>query len=267
MSAEQDERAGLRLVRYHCAHCGKDAAQSASAVNRARHRGSPLFCGRACFGMSRRKNKSRAQRVAEKREYDLQYRAENRAMLKVKKHEYFERTYDPVKAAVVRKKRMPLHVEYCRRPEYRAYKKTYDRQYRAQKHYGDFAECFLLVMDIRDECLRQMSDYEIRVSKGTINKRQQRKRDYERSLREEPQVGPLGNLELGQGWQNGGLASGLRRVSGSRNSADYEYAIASGAAGQATRGSGSHNLRGNIGSRALPKTTTDYRDVADSGGE
>jgi hypothetical protein len=40
-------------------------------------------------------------------------------MLKAKKRAYFERTYDPRKAAVERKKRMHLHVAYCREPRYK----------------------------------------------------------------------------------------------------------------------------------------------------
>ncbi len=43
----------------------------------------------------------------------MEYRRKNRAALKAKKAERHKRTYDPVKAAVVRKKRMPRHVEYC----------------------------------------------------------------------------------------------------------------------------------------------------------
>jgi hypothetical protein len=76
--------------------------------------------------------KTKAQKVAEKRIYDMAYRAKNRAMLKEKKRAYFLRTYDPKKAAVKRKKRMHLHVAYCRQPRYKAWKRQYDLNYRAR---------------------------------------------------------------------------------------------------------------------------------------
>lgn len=188
-----------------CSHCGKTAEKSAGAVNRARKAGLAIYCNRACSGLGRRKHKSKAQKVEEKRLYDMEYRRKNRAMLKAKKAEYFQATYDPEVARIERRKRAAFHAEYCRRPEYREWKREYDRRYRAEKEYGEFADCFLLVMDIRAECLSQQSDYEIRLAKGRVALTQQRKRDYARTLRKEPEIGPLGNLELGQGRQNGSL--------------------------------------------------------------
>jgi hypothetical protein len=190
-----------------CAHCGTPFTTTTSAFNRAARDGRPLYCNRTCSGLARRKHKSAEQRKAEKSAYDAARRVELADQIKAAKREHHKRTYDPAKAAVARKRRMPSHVEYCRRPEYREWKREYDRTYRAQKEYGAFADCFLFVMDIRAECLSQMTDYEIRYAKGGVAKTQQRRRDYERANREEPQIGPVGNLELGQGWQNGGFAS------------------------------------------------------------
>lgn len=198
---------GAAMKAFICAHCGKESSRHNSDVNRAVRKNAPLFCGKVCFGLSRRQQKTKADRVEEKRLYDIQYREKNRKLLKAKKAAYFQRTYDPAQAALERKLRMPRHVEYCRRPAYRAWKRDYDRQYRAVKEYGEFADCFLLVMDIRAECLSQMSDYEIRLSKGTLNKATQRKRDYARSIRKEPEIGPLGHIESRQGRQNGSLTS------------------------------------------------------------
>lgn len=191
-----------------CAHCGKAAEKSAGAVNRARKVGLSLYCDRTCAGLGRRNPpKSIEQKKAEKRAYDAARREALADQIKAAKRDYHQRTYDPVKAAAVRKLRMPYHVEYCRRPEYREWKREYDRAYSANKEYGEFAECFLLVMDIRAECLSRMTDYEIRLEKGTLNKRQQRRRDYDRFDSEEPEDCPVGNLERGQGWQDGGFAS------------------------------------------------------------
>lgn len=181
---------------YMCAFCGKENSRISSHVNRSRRRANPLFCDRKCFGLSRRQNKSDAQKREEKRLYDIEYRSKNLVKITAYKIDYFRRTYDPVKAAVERKKRSAAHAEYCRRPEYRAWKKSYDRQHRARMHYGEFWECFLLTQDLRTECLKQMSDYEIRLIKGTLTKSQRRKRDYAQTTDgQKPEIGPLGNLE------------------------------------------------------------------------
>lgn len=240
-----------------CAQCGAQSLRRSGEVNRARKAGLRIFCNRACSAVGRRTDtRTQAEKVAAKREYDINYRASNRAMLKAKKAEYFQRTYDPTRAAIERQKIMPRHIEYCRRPEYREWKKGYDRDYRAKKDYGPFWECQVLTLEIREAALAIMSDYEIRLSKGTLNKRLQRKRDYERSLREEPEVGSLGNLELGQGWENGGLASGLRRLSSARNPAHDEHTIAGFPTSQATSVGGSHYVRGDVTRAALSASRT-----------
>lgn len=181
-----------------CAHCGKEADKHTGTVNRSTAAGRPLYCSRECAGLAKRKFKTVEQRKAEKSAYDAKRRVELADKIKAEKRAYHLRTYDPAKAAVKRKARMPRHVEYCRRPEYRAWKREYDKQYRAEKEYGEFAECFLLAMEIRDECLSRMSDYEIRLEKGTMNKALKRRRDYERIDREEPEICALGNLERGE---------------------------------------------------------------------
>ncbi len=171
-------------MKYRCAHCGKVADKAAGHVNRARERGLNLYCGRKCSGLGRRDGKTKAQRVAEKAAYDAAYREKNRGMLKAKKHERYLRTYDPVEAAVYRKQRMPLHVEYCRQPEYKKWKREYDRQYRA-KEFGVFAEAYLLSIDLNREIKGRMTNEEITQANGTQNKTQRRRR----ATSEEPQRG------------------------------------------------------------------------------
>ena len=185
-------------MQFNCAQCGKEADRPTGHVNRARARGMSLYCSRECSGLGRRSGKTSEQRKEEKRVYDVDYRSRNLASIKAKKAAHYQKTRDPVKEAAKRKERMPLHVEYCRRPEYRAKKKVYDRKYRAVKHYGAFADCFLLVMDIRDECLSRMTDYEIRLEKGTINKALKRKRDDQRAYSNAFENGALGNIERGK---------------------------------------------------------------------
>jgi len=161
-----------------CAHCRKKTEKPNGAVNRARASGLRIFCGRKCAGKARRKPyKPKAQRVAEKRDYDAAYRSKNLASIKAKKAAYFLATYDPAKARVERKKRMPRHVEYCRQPEYKRWKKGYDRKYRSKRLYGPFADAAMLAVDLNREIKSRSTDYEIRSQNGTLNKTQSRRRE------------------------------------------------------------------------------------------
>jgi hypothetical protein len=183
----------MALREIVCPQCGKTAKKETGAINRAAKQGLPIFCSRECAGLHRRRSVSSAEKKEEKRLYDIAYRARNPEERKAKKAAYYRENHDREKERIERKKRAHLHAEYCRRPEYRDWKSGYDRQYRAKKFYGDFAECHLLVMDIRDECLNRMDDHDIRQSKGTINKKQERRRDYDRTYRQELEDRPLGD--------------------------------------------------------------------------
>lgn len=161
-----------------CAHCDKPVRghkQRSDCRN--------LYCGRRCFGLARRTGKSKRVRVAEKAAYDKRYRADNADRLKADKAAYFQRTYDPVKARKDRKKTMARHVAYCRRPEYKAKKKEYDRKLRA-KQYGQFADAYSLFLELQREVRRQLPDkYERLKAKGYYTRSaQQRRRELWRAM-------------------------------------------------------------------------------------
>lgn len=163
-------------MKIACAHCGNKSDKPAGAVNRARASGLRLFCNQRCAGLAKKKHKTKAQRVVEKAAYDADYRAKNRRMLKAKKAEYFKRSYEPAKARIERKKRAKAHAEYCRRPEYRRWKRDYDRQLRA-KEYGPLAESYLLCIDLNRVIKKRMTNYEIAQANGTFGKTQKRRRE------------------------------------------------------------------------------------------
>lgn len=165
-------------MKYRCAHCGKVADRPAGHVNRSRAQGLRLFCGRKCSGLAKRKHKTVAQKKEEKRLYDIEYRAKNLEWIKAKKRAHFQKTYDRKAAAEYRKQRMHLHVEYCRRPEYRAWKREYDRKYRA-KEFGAFAEAYMLTLDLNREIKERTSRHEVKYQNGATNKAQRRKRQAE----------------------------------------------------------------------------------------
>jgi len=167
-------------VIVQCSYCKTEVEKSTSHVNRAKKVGALLFCSKTCFGSSRRNCKTVIQKKEEKRLYDEEYRKKNAALLKAKKHDYFVKNYDPIKAALERKKKMAQHVEYCRTPEYKEWKKKYDQGYRARKEYGEFWEVFLAVLEIDKEVEERQSKYEISIVNGTFNKAQTRRREYER---------------------------------------------------------------------------------------
>lgn len=171
-----------------CSHCGKEIDKPIGAVNRAKSINAPLFCNMVCAGLARRKDITDEQFKANKREYDKEYRAKNRAMLKAKKAAHFKATYDPAKASVERKKNMQRHVEYCRQPEYKAKKVDYDQQYRATKLYGEFAECAILVEKINKTLAQKANKSELRTIQGTNNKSKRRKKQWLRLMKNLPQL-------------------------------------------------------------------------------
>lgn len=133
-------------VTINCPVCKLDKPKYIGHINRANKMGARVYCSKACSGIARRYTVE--QKKAIKRDYDKQYRADNLELLKKKHHEYFKKSYDPQKAAVERKKRMPKHVEYCRQPEYKVKKKKYDARRRDEINYGEYSECFRLILEI-----------------------------------------------------------------------------------------------------------------------
>jgi hypothetical protein len=149
-------------------------------VNRAEKKGANLFCDRACAGLFRRVQRPPEEKKALKAAYDARRREDLRDRLRAEKAAYHKRTYDPAKARNLRKATMPRHVEYCRRPAYRKWKADYDRKHRATKQFGPFAEAAILLGDLESEILSRATRYEIDLANGTLNKKLQRRRDYER---------------------------------------------------------------------------------------
>jgi hypothetical protein len=156
-----------------CQHCGAVVRQSQSAINRAIRDGKPLYCNRTCAGLARRVPPDRKKKA--KRAYDAQRRVEKAAEIRAKKAAYYQRTRDPAKERERRLQRMDRHVEYCRRPEYVAYKADYDRQYRAEE-YGEYAEAYLLLLDLEREIRSRASSYERRKARGYYTRAAQQRR-------------------------------------------------------------------------------------------
>lgn len=159
-----------------CALCGGFVGQSVGAINRAEKAGRPIYCGRKCAGLARRKLILPDEKRESKRLYDAARREQLSEQIRAYKREHHKRTYDPAKAAIERKAKMPRHVEYCRRPEYRAYKRSYDTKRRAVIQFGEFAEAALLLRSVESEIDSRATRQERMQINGTYNKAQMRKR-------------------------------------------------------------------------------------------
>lgn len=172
---------GITVVKIKCEHCGKLVKKNIGHVNRAKKNGNRLFCNQKCFGKFWRHNKTKKQLKAEKADYDRQYRKKNAEYVKWRAAEYFKKDYaaNPEKYKKERQRRMKAHVEYCRQPEYRKKKQSYDERYRAYILYGEFAEAALILKKIENMVDRKMA----RFDKDCHNKKQKRERLWKSSQR------------------------------------------------------------------------------------
>jgi len=83
------------------------------------------------------------------------------------------KNYDPVKARESRKRNG--HAAYLQTPEYRKYKKAYDRQRRCKIHYGEFWEAASVLFDLESE----IDSRQAKAENNIINKSQRRKRTWQ----------------------------------------------------------------------------------------
>ena len=165
-----------------CAFCGSRALKTGSEIGRAKRTGLALYCDRICSGKARRKHLTAKEKKDRKAAYDAEYRVKNLARIRSEKAKYYRENHDREKEREYRKRTAHLHAEYCRRPEYREWKKAYDRQFRCKREYGPFWEAASILFDVENTVRSQASDYEIRVQNGTLNKKQNRRRDDARQV-------------------------------------------------------------------------------------
>jgi hypothetical protein len=160
-----------------CGHCGKKFEILTGHYNRAVKRGLKVYCSRKHAGLGRRVYQTDEDKKLQKFWYDQIYRLANIERIKKLKKEYFDKDYsaNPDKYKKERQRRAKEHAEYCRQPEYRKYKKGYDRKHRANKVAGPMADAYLVLLDLQKEI-------DIRAAKsqnGIINKSKKRKRQWQ----------------------------------------------------------------------------------------
>jgi hypothetical protein len=176
-----------RTIKVKCAQCKKSFLKGMGEYNRARKIDSPLYCSKKCFGIARRKNKSDEEKKRSKSEYDKKRRTEKAKELRAQKKAAYA-LWGPQhreEEREKRKKNMPKHIEYCRQPEYKEWKKKYDRKVRVAQ-YGEFAESYELLEELVKEIKRQMPDRFERYSQSgrqQWNPINQQRRRYARASR------------------------------------------------------------------------------------
>lgn len=167
----------MGFVDIVCCNCGNKSKKSTGHYNRAVKLKAKLYCSRECW--IKKPKTPKAVMVERKRLYDLKYRAKNLQIIKAKKAEYFKNDYknNPEKYRLFRKKRQKKHNEYCRRPEYKAWKKEYDQKWRAKRTFGEFWEAQVALLKLDNLIETKMSNYEIRLKNNTLNKALKRSRN------------------------------------------------------------------------------------------
>ncbi len=161
-----------------CQQCKKKAYFPIGKINRANKCGYKIYCGRNCSIDARKLHRSDEEKRRIKKEYDKQFRKLNADTIKKRKAEAFKKDYakNPEKYKLIRQRRKEEHKQYCRQPEYKKWKAEYDKKYLAEKNYGEFAECFLLIKEIENEYDQQ----EVRQINNLHNKSQKRKKEWKR---------------------------------------------------------------------------------------
>jgi hypothetical protein len=162
-------------VKIICPYCNKESEVRTGCVNRAKKLRVPIYCGRVCSGLARRVNRTTEECKKIKADYDkARLNGPLRDKILEEKRQYAKTEAGRASQKRNRTKRMPLHVEYCRQPQYKEYKKQYDKTRVAKQNYGEFWEASIVCNQLEEIILPEK--HEAKIQKGTYNKSQKRKR-------------------------------------------------------------------------------------------
>jgi hypothetical protein len=198
----------VKQATFACVRCGGPGHRRTGDVNRAKRLGLPLYCSRACSGPgageTRRKNPPRESPagIAHKAAYDKARRDALGETLRASKREAYHRLVATrggevrAKQKAYRDANVDYHNEYCRRPEYREKKHTYD----VRRHWAgdEWADAAVVMRVVEDEIDKRATKGQIAEQKGTVNKCQTRRRELEKLERYESQKRVVGNAQRHQ---------------------------------------------------------------------
>lgn len=155
-----------------CPYCNIEFEKANNYVNKAKSINAPLYCSKACSGLARRKEITQEQFKANKAEYDKKRRADKAEEIKKQKKEYYKTPSGRATQKRNRNQQKENHLQYCRTPEYREWKRQYDELYNAKLAFGEFAEAALILENI----CNIVDNREAVKLKGTYGKSTKRKR-------------------------------------------------------------------------------------------
>lgn len=147
----------------------------------------PIYCNKECAGLGRRIDETPEEKRQIKSWYDMLIRSsmdeDDRLLYSLQNAVYFHIDYanNPEKYKEIRKLKMPKHIEYCRNPEYKKYKKGYDETYRAKKHFGDYWEAAIALKNLDKEIDYRESKRQNKLYNKSTTKR---KRSWQKQLKQ-----------------------------------------------------------------------------------
>lgn len=173
-----------------CCYCSKSFAVKENNIGQRKKSirlGLPIYCNRTCAGLGRRTNETPEQKMAIKAWYDqflnISMTDEEKELEELQRMVYFQWEYakNPEKHRARRQARMEAHIEYCRQPEYKEYKKGYDETYRAKKNFGDYWESAIILKNLDNEIDYRESKRQNKIYNKSTTKR---KRAWQKQLKQ-----------------------------------------------------------------------------------
>ena len=170
-----------------CAYCGKEFDKPTGEYNYSIKIGMKFYCSRKHSGLGRRTNETPEEKRAIKAWYDqflnISMTEDERELEELQRMVYFQWDYarNPEKHKERRRDRMAAHLEYCRQPEYKEWKKGYDELYRAKKDYGDWWESAIALKNLDKEIDYRESKKQNKIYNKSTSKR---KRAWQNQLKQ-----------------------------------------------------------------------------------
>ena len=177
----------MKLICCYCDRIFKVKENNIGQRNKSILLWLPIYCNKKCAGLGRRSKETPEQKRDIKSWYDMFLRESMTEDEKIFESfsglVYFHMDYkaNPDKYKEWRNKRMPKHVEYCRQPDYKEYKKGYDELYRAKKDYGEYWEAAIVLKNLDEEIDYRESKRQNKIYNKSTTKR---KRAWQKQLKQ-----------------------------------------------------------------------------------
>lgn len=177
----------MKLICCYCARTFKVKENNIGQRNISIRKGLPIYCNRKCAGLGRRSDETPEEKREIKSWYDMFLREamteDDKIFDSFANLVYFHMDYkaNPAKYKVRRNENMSKHIEYCRQPKYKEYKKKYDEEHRAKKHFGSYWESAIILKNLDIEIDFRESKRQNKIYNKSTSKR---KRAWQKQLKQ-----------------------------------------------------------------------------------